>query len=117
MLVLVVEDEASIREIYTEILQMKGAEVVVASDATEGLELLKEHSPDSVISDLNMPGMDGWALLQEVNKISPECNRILITGCVMDDDRVVAAQKDGVKVFFKPSGATSGLDAAIEIPN
>jgi CheY-like chemotaxis protein len=49
-----------------------GAKVVVASNAFEGLEAIKNTLPDLVLSDIQMPGMDGFDLLEEVRALGPD---------------------------------------------
>jgi PAS domain S-box-containing protein len=64
--VLVVEDEADSREIVEVILSSRGAEVKVARAAAEALALLDRWIPDVLLSDISMPGMDGYALVEAV---------------------------------------------------
>jgi serine/threonine-protein kinase PpkA len=62
--VLVVEDDQAIRNNVARLLKLEGYQVSVAATGTEGLELARSQRPDLVISDINMPGMDGFALVQ-----------------------------------------------------
>lgn len=61
--VLVVDDEADARELMSWALQEAGADVVVAADGIEALGLLSAERPDIVLTDVQMPGMDGFRLL------------------------------------------------------
>jgi DNA-binding response OmpR family regulator len=58
--VLVVEDEADIREAVVEVLAERGYDVIGASDGAEALSKLREHPADVVLLDLMMPRMNGW---------------------------------------------------------
>lgn len=61
--VLVVDDEANVRDLYVDALEAAGHQVVVARDGIEALAMLRRGSvPCVVLSDVNMPRMDGWEL-------------------------------------------------------
>ena len=62
--VLVVEDDDGIRSNIARLLKMEGYEVSVAADGAEGLRRARELRPDVVISDINMPGLDGFSLVE-----------------------------------------------------
>jgi CheY-like chemotaxis protein len=58
--VLVVDDEADLRQLTADLLTCHGYDVVLARHGREAIERLREHCPDLVLLDLNMPVMDGW---------------------------------------------------------
>lgn len=60
MLVLVVEDDPSSRDIYRTILRIHGFEVVETDDGAASVTMAKEHAPDVILMDLSVRGMDGW---------------------------------------------------------
>src|SRR2546422_10271999 len=60
--VLIVEDSPTVVTVVKYFLELEGFEVLVAEDGLAGLELARSAVPDVVVSDLNMPGMDGLAL-------------------------------------------------------
>ena len=62
--ILVIEDEAPIRENLRTFLEMEGHAVIDAGDGAAGLALAREHAPDLVICDLRLPELDGCALLE-----------------------------------------------------
>ena len=64
MMILVVEDEASIRDNVVRILRLEGFEVLEAENGQIGLDLARAHRPDLVLSDVMMPVMDGHQLLE-----------------------------------------------------
>ena len=68
--ILVVDDSESIREVVSMGLREAGYEVIVGEDGSDGLRLLLENKVDLIISDLNMPVMDGITFLKEVRKIA-----------------------------------------------
>jgi excisionase family DNA binding protein len=67
-LVLIVDDDPRIREFVRVNLEMDGYTVREAGSADEGLEQLEEESPDLILLDVMMPGVDGWEMLQRVHE-------------------------------------------------
>ncbi len=63
---LIVEDEAAIRESLAELLVMQGFDVLTAEDGLDALEVMQESTPDLIISDVMMPRMNGYQLHQRV---------------------------------------------------
>jgi len=78
--VLIVDDDQICREILADALATLGVEVSLAGDGIEGLEKLAVERFDILITDLNMPRMDGLALLQEAREHYPHILTIIITG-------------------------------------
>ena len=66
--VLIVDDDARIREYVRVNLEMEGYTVREAGDGEEGLEVLEESTPDLVLLDVMMPGVDGWEMLRRVQE-------------------------------------------------
>ena len=78
--ILIVEDDAGLREIGKCLLESQGYEVHVAGDGFEALIALKRSLPDLIISDLNMPYMSGFELLSVVRRRFPSIPVIVISG-------------------------------------
>ena len=70
--IVVVEDHDDARRYLELFLRQLGAKVMVAGNAFEGLELIKHSPPVLVLSDIKMPGMDGFELLDEIRALGPE---------------------------------------------
>lgn len=70
--VLVVDDEADVRQWITAVLEECGAEVSTFSSTGEALEALEELHLDVLISDIGMPGEDGYALMRKIRELKPE---------------------------------------------
>ena len=70
--VLVVDDDADMRELAVFILMQSGAEVTIAASAAQALTLLNQSVPDLLLCDIGMPDMDGYALMRQIRKLSPE---------------------------------------------
>jgi len=92
--VLVVDDEADARDLLKMILQHYGAEVRAAKSTAEGLGLLKSWLPDVLVSDIGMPGQDGYALIREVRSLSSEHGgatpAVALTAFARSEDRLKA---------------------------
>jgi CheY-like chemotaxis protein len=89
--VLFADDDADIRALASQLLGRRGHHVVTAGDGSEAITLLDEFMPDVVITDLNMPEQDGYAVCRAVRQ-SPQLRHIplvLITALPQDDLRVL----------------------------
>jgi PAS domain S-box-containing protein len=64
--VLVLDDEADARELVQMVLKQAGAVVQLASNVTEAFELIRQHKPDVIISDIGMPGEDGYTFMRKL---------------------------------------------------
>ncbi|MDZ8081692.1 MAG: PAS domain-containing protein [Nostoc sp. DcaGUA01] len=72
MQILMVDDDADTRDYISFLLEQAGAEVILAASAYEALQLLIQSTPDILISDVGMPDMDGYMLIQQVRNLPPE---------------------------------------------
>jgi PAS domain S-box-containing protein len=70
--VLAVDDELDARILLKRVLEECGARVFVAASAIEGLAILQRELPDMIISDIGMPGQDGYEFIKHVRKLRPE---------------------------------------------
>jgi len=115
--VLVVDDEEWMRDACVEILQPEGFDVMSAADGPTGLELIRRHSPDLILVDLKMPGMDGIAYLSSIKAFDPEIVAIMITGYATLEV-AVEAMKTGAYDFlpkpFKPAELRGVVRRGIE---
>ncbi len=78
--ILIVDDEQSIRQSLSAILDDEGYAVVLASSGEEALERAKKDPPDLILLDIWMPGIDGITVLDEVKKLYPGIPVIIISG-------------------------------------
>lgn len=85
--ILVVEDDAKINKIYCAALQQGGYEPICAYDGTRALELIAERPVDLVMSDIMMPGMDGYALTQRIRQDHPEMPILMISAKERYEDK------------------------------
>src|SRR5215470_1395734 len=77
---LLVDDDANVREVLEHLLASFGYECQTAPDAASGLARFEEGSWDLVLVDIVMPGMSGWALIEAIQRRAPTVPVVLITG-------------------------------------
>ena len=77
--ILVVDDEIDFLDIMSEFLEEEGYEVETAINGEEALKTLEKSSFNLLVSDINMPGMKGFELLNKASQLYPDLKRILIT--------------------------------------
>ena len=89
--VLVVDDDADSRELMTQIFRLCGATVVTATTARQALAVLTRAWPDAVVTDVAMPGDDGYWLLREIRGLCATGDRavplVAVTGYHRDHTR------------------------------
>ena len=117
--ILVVEDHDDARRYLGLFLGHLGANVILASDAYKALEAVKSHHPNLVISDISMPGRDGFGLLQDIRALGPEDGGnvpvVAMTALIRtaDRDRMIAA---GFQAFLaKPFGPDKLVEAILSV--
>lgn len=75
--ILIVEDERSLRLLYQQELQRDGHEVLTAGTAAEGLAIVESQTPDLIVLDIRMPGMDGLEAMSRILEKRPRMPVIL----------------------------------------
>ncbi|MFO7577679.1 MAG: sigma-54 dependent transcriptional regulator [Pelovirga sp.] len=100
--ILVIDDEAIIREGLRQTLTLEGYQVVVAADGKAGLEKLQNDSFSVVISDLKMPVMSGMEVLKAIQVLQPNVPVIIITGFASVDSAVEAMKNGAFEYLTKP---------------
>ena len=101
-LILVVEDDVDLRDALSDTLQMAGYEVCVAQDGRMALDVIESKEPVLVISDIQMPKMDGHALLKQVKKRWPELPFMIMTAYGSIEKAVQAMRDGAVDYLTKP---------------
>lgn len=100
--VLVVDDERGIRLLLSDALSSEGFEVRIAKDGQESLDLLDEYVFDLVITDINMPRLDGIAMLKSMKKSGRKEKVIIMTGNPVDQDLLDREIPGVLMQFQKP---------------
>jgi CheY-like chemotaxis protein len=114
--ILVVEDDAAIRGLVTEVLRDDGYEVREAANGAEALAELEGHEPDLIVLDLMMPVMDGWAFVEECRRKS-RCAEvpIVVTSASHDLPRTAERLRSyGVRTCLAKPFDVEGLLALVE---
>ncbi len=100
--ILVVDDEQSIRESLMGILQDEGFRTLFAQNGEEGLALLREESPDLILLDIWMPGIDGIETLRRIRETYPEQLVIMMSGHGTIETAVKATKLGAYDFIEKP---------------
>ncbi|HEY5717546.1 MAG TPA: sigma-54 dependent transcriptional regulator, partial [Motiliproteus sp.] len=100
--VLVVEDDADLREALCDTLELAGYDFVAADSGEAALAQLAQQSVEMVVSDVNMGGMDGHALLAQLRQRFPALPVLLITAYGQVDRAVDAIRNGAVDYLLKP---------------
>ena len=100
--VLVVDDEAVIRDLLQRILIKQGYEVSTATDGLEGLDKIKHNNYNILILDLKMPRMDGMGLLRKIRELEKDFIIIIITGYENQDTNQEVTRQGCLGYITKP---------------
>ena len=99
---LVVDDDLSVRQFLTIMLERAGHAVRAAASGSDALHLLERHEFDLVITDLKMPEISGMDVLERVKKIAPQIEVIMITAYATTDSAVDAMKRGAFDYVIKP---------------
>lgn len=99
---LVVDDEAPVRRMLEDVLRSFGYEVSVAASGDEALRLFDDGGYDLVMTDLLMPGMDGWEVTARVRRAAPAVPVVMLTGSVPDID-LERIRREAITLVHKPA--------------
>jgi two-component system response regulator FlrC len=110
--VLIVEDDAALREALVDTLNAAGLPALAAADAEGALALLEQRDIALVISDVQMPGMDGRALLSQIKRRRPELPVVLITAYGSVAHAVAAMREGATDYIVKPFDAQALIETA-----
>ncbi|MGA1191749.1 MAG: response regulator [Bdellovibrionota bacterium] len=106
---LLIDDEEGVLRALTLMLSAFGYEVFPFSDPIQALRNLSELSPDWIITDLRMPGIDGFGVIEKRNAEHPEIPVILISGHAQEEE-IRKANELGIRAFlpkpFDPAALT-----------
>lgn len=113
--VLVVDDEPDSLELVAQILADRGAGITTAAGAVEGLALLKRSRPDVMVSDIGMPGRDGYQLIRDIRRLAEDeggyTPAIALTAFADDDG--VRAMSEGYQMHLSKPVEPNDLITAI----
>jgi two-component system alkaline phosphatase synthesis response regulator PhoP len=113
--ILIVDDERQIAEIAGDYLRLAGFDVLVAADGVRALETVRGRSPDLVILDLGLPGLDGFHVARSIRSHS-DLPIIMLTARVEEDDRLQGFEigaDDYITKPFSPSELVARVRAVL----
>ena len=100
--ILLIDDEEGIRKLLGISLRDAGYPVSIAIDGERGIELFQEESPEIVLTDIKMPGLDGMEVLRRIKAMSPDTEVIVITGHGEMELAIQSLQLDASDFVTKP---------------
>lgn len=100
--ILIAEDDPASREFIAEIVRGRGFQVVEANNGAAALELYQRHHPDLVIIDIQMPELDGFAVLRQLRRLAVPAPVIAVTAHAMAGDRERALAAGFNEYLTKP---------------
>lgn len=100
--ILLVDDDVALLQALPKALLLRTEDVQIdtCDSALEALEQIQEHDYDAIVSDIKMPGMDGLALLEQIQELRPETPTLLITGHG-EHDLAIQALRGGAYDFIQ----------------
>jgi CheY-like chemotaxis protein len=99
--ILIVEDDRKFSQILMELAQEKGFKCIVAEDGKAGLQLATEYKPHAVMLDINLPIIDGWAVMEKL-KDNPETRHIPVHFISASDQQKDARKMGAIGYLLKP---------------
>ena len=100
--ILVIDDEEIMREVIAALLTEEGFRATCAATGKEGLEKAQQETPDLVLLDLMLPGMNGFATLKEILRVDPDTVVIMISAYASIKDAVEATKAGAFDFVTKP---------------
>lgn len=110
--VLMVEDDAALREALLDTLRSAGITAVGASDAATALQTLETEEIALIISDVQMPGPNGYELLSSIKRLRPDLPVVLMTAYGTVAQAVAAMREGATDYIVKPFDAKALIDMA-----
>lgn len=106
--ILVVEDDAGLRDLLRTLLEAEGYRVIEAETAARALIEARSHKPDAVLADLGLPDRDGQAVIRSIREFSP-VPIIVLSARAMEADKVLALDGGADDYVTKPFSSTELL--------
>jgi EAL domain-containing protein (putative c-di-GMP-specific phosphodiesterase class I)/ActR/RegA family two-component response regulator len=100
--VLIVDDDVAVLSLHGRVLSSAGFEVETAANGDAAMAAVRQRSFDLILSDIDMPGMDGIRLLEQVRSYDADVPVILITGAPSMDTAIQALDRGALRYLTKP---------------
>ena len=113
--VLLVEDEEALRKVMRDLLERDGYTVAEAGDGVQALDAVDRHAPDVILLDLNLPGLDGYTVLQQLrSRAATSRVPIIVLTAKGDEDNEVRVFQLGADDFLTKPFRARALSARLE---
>jgi DNA-binding response OmpR family regulator len=113
--VLLVEDEDSLRKVMRDLLERDGYNVAEAADGVQALDAVDRHAPDIILLDLNLPGLDGYNVLQHLrSRAATSRIPVIVLTAKGDEDNEVRVFQLGADDFLTKPFRARALSARLE---
>ncbi|HKW99403.1 MAG TPA: response regulator [Bryobacteraceae bacterium] len=100
--ILIVDDDPDVHQLLVAALQVEGRQIESAYNGLEGLERIRAAHYDLVMTDVNMPGLDGLELLERVHQVRPETKVVVMTVASTPENIIRAIRDRAFSYFSKP---------------
>lgn len=112
--ILIVDDDATIRQILVAHCAARGFRCSMAEDGVAALEIMERNTIDVLVTDLEMPGMDGLTLLQEVRERGVFTRCVVVTGYATIANLTACLRQGAFALVPKPLDDMTSLDRAVD---
>jgi type II secretory ATPase GspE/PulE/Tfp pilus assembly ATPase PilB-like protein/CheY-like chemotaxis protein len=113
--VLLVEDEEQLRRVMKDLLEREGYIVAEARDGVQALDEVDRHAPDIIVLDLNLPGLDGYSVLQQLrSRPATRGIPVMVLTAKGDEDNEVRVFELGADDFITKPFRARALSARLE---
>ena len=110
--ILVIDDDARDRGLLVTVLEERGYEVILADNGGTGLMLCHRRTPDAVVLDLNMPGIDGRTILRQLRILHPTLPVVVFSGRTEEVEQEMLNQ--GATAFIQKAFSLDQLGSALQ---
>lgn len=107
--VLVVDDEAAVRDLFSDLLKRENCTVKSAATGEEALDMINQEDFDIAFLDIKLPGINGLEALKRIKSIKPDIIAVMITGFGYDEGLIAEAKKNGSSGYIGKNMPTSEI--------
>ena len=111
--ILVIDDDARDRDLLGAVLTKRGYEVILADNGGTGLMLCHRRTPDAVVLDLNMPGIDGRSILRQLRTLHPTLPVVVFSGHSTEEIQQEMLNQ-GATAFIQKAFSLDQLGSALQ---
>lgn len=112
--ILILDDEANIRDLLCQFLQNSGYQVTPVATAAAALKTIRSEKPDLVISDLQLEDSDGLDMIAQLKSESPDTPVILLTGVLFDPEVVEEVLSKHVDCYLEKTSSLTKIKQTVE---